>query len=788
MNRRTTILLSITLLAAFASALSACHSASPKPSAAGTASNQPNLPQAHMQTSHEAGDTLEDFQFEVNPETAELVVKKDGEKEQASLPLPRHQVSNLKKTPSRVSWHDPQAQMDISMEKKERYLEVSLTSSGAVSYEWPRIRGKSYMLPLGEGKYIPANDPVWAKFLDETPLTFIESFSMRFFAVNHNNYSIVYIAGDMFNDTIKFESQPELQMSFTHEFPAINTDKTYTFRIYVTANDPVKIAQTYRSYIQEQGQFMTLQQKEAANPNVGKLFGAPHIYLWSSKGITQDNLRWNSLLRRSDEPLFHWIAQLLDKYGEDGSGEIEQMLQEARKNGYWDAYQKRTLTAALNDVLKLPELYSPDVFPQVDGKTGAMLRKGIRSLSEQERYAVNKALLKSALGDDADPLVQWGSQASTGVLQSMHDAGVQKAWIGLPNWADGLINPALVDKANQLGYLIGPYDSYHSIQQDAGSDWNTASFADASLYETATIENQNGEKIKGFLGKGRKLNPTLSLPSVKQRVGGILQDGIAFNSWFIDCDATGEVYDDYSLSHPTTEKQDLAARLERMSYIRDDKHMVIGSEGGNDFASTTIAFAHGIETPVIQWSDPDMRTNENSPYYVGGYWSPDGGTPPRYAKTVPIKDKYKHLYTDPAYSLPLYKLVYNDSVITTHHWEWGSLKIKDEVGSRMLSELLYDVPPLYHIDETSWEKDKGLIMDHLHVWTPFHEKAVTMQMTDFRILTPDRLVQSTTFGNRLRVVANFSAKDYSDSNVTVPARTVVIEDGEHTVTYKAPAQ
>ena len=44
---------------------------------------------------------------------------------------------------------------------------------------------------------------------------------------------------------------------------------------------------------------------------------------------------------------------------------------------------------------------------------------------------------------------------------------------------------------------------------------------------------------------------------------------LPFNSWFIDCDATGEIYDDYTPSHITTQEEDLAARLERMSYIRD---------------------------------------------------------------------------------------------------------------------------------------------------------------------------------------------------------------------------
>lgn len=50
------------------------------------------------------------------------------------------------------------------------------------------------------------------------------------------------------------------------------------------------------------------------------------------------------------------------------------------------------------------------------------------------------------------------------------------------------------------------------------------------------------------------------------------------------------------------------------------------------------------------------------------------------AKQVPVKEEYEQVYSNPVYSIPLYKFVYNDSVITTHHWEWGSMKVKDEVG------------------------------------------------------------------------------------------------------------
>lgn len=42
--------------------------------------------------------TYKDFTYDVNPETFTLTVEHDGVKEQASQPLPKMKVSNLKKT------------------------------------------------------------------------------------------------------------------------------------------------------------------------------------------------------------------------------------------------------------------------------------------------------------------------------------------------------------------------------------------------------------------------------------------------------------------------------------------------------------------------------------------------------------------------------------------------------------------------------------------------------------------------------------------------------------------
>ncbi|MFC1605221.1 glycoside hydrolase, partial [Planctomycetota bacterium] len=39
-----------------------------------------------------------------------------------------------------------------------------------------------------------------------------------------------------------------------------------------------------------------------------------------------------------------------------------------------------------------------------------------------------------------------------------------------------------------------------------------------------------------------------------------------------------------------------------------------------------------------------------------------------------MKERYQYLYYDPQFRLPLYEVVFHDSVVTTHQWANGSLK------------------------------------------------------------------------------------------------------------------
>ena len=153
-----------------------------------------------------------------------------------------------------------------------------MESTGAESFTWPKIQAENYTLPLWEGKQIPSNDESWKKFLKDDAYSFAESFSMKFFALNSLKYSIVYIANNMFNNEVKFHSDPKIGFDFTHEFPSINKNKTYGFQLYMTNNDAVSIAKLYKDNISQKGEFKTLQEKARKIKRLKNFMVRTHFY------------------------------------------------------------------------------------------------------------------------------------------------------------------------------------------------------------------------------------------------------------------------------------------------------------------------------------------------------------------------------------------------------------------------------------------------------------------------------------------------------------------------------
>lgn len=101
----------------------------------------------------------------------------------------------------------------------------------------------------------------------------------------------------------------------------------------------------------------------------------------------------------------------------------------------------------------------------------------------------------------------------------------------------------------------------------------------------------------------------------------------------------------------------------------------------------------------------------------------------------------------------------------------------------MLYELLYNVPPLYHLDEVEWNQHKKEITEHLKVWNEVHKKAVKEEMTNFAYLSEDKLVQSTSYGNDIKIIVNFSNEDVEIEKTKLKAKTALIYNNGKKIMY-----
>jgi hypothetical protein len=104
-------------------------------------------------------------------------------------------------------------------------------------------------------------------------------------------------------------------------------------------------------------------------------------------------------------------------------------------------------------------------------------------------------------------------------------------------------------------------------------------------------------------------------------------------------------------------------------------------------------------------------------------------------------------------------------------------------------ELLYMVPPMYHLNRETWPQRKQVIARHFAFWSPLHRRLAEAPLTRFEILSPDRLVQRTTFRlpeGEATITVNFSnssSQGFPPESATVAGAIAVDQKvlrlGEH---------
>ncbi len=526
--------------------------------------------------------------------------------------------------------------------------------------------------------------------------------------------------------------------------------------------EPLAIAKAFRQWRKTAADLggipkqRTLTEKAEANPRIARLFGAPHVYLWGPALFSRhdvDRQRWIAFAKTLESaPADGSIGRLIETFNKTDRAALAELT-----NAEWPmVYLTRQVADAIDRGLRDRSwLNQPDDRPLI------------------EVITANRTALAEAYPDLLNPPQTWGDALSTAIIDGLQDAGLDHALLLLSDLYADAPRPDIAKAEEDAGYLLGRYDSYHSVHDpDAGPDqtWATAQF-DRVAYEDGRILNADGTGHRGFKGRGYHLAPRFALPYVQARVNAIL-GGMPQSAWFIDCDAAYEYFDDYRPGRSATRVDDVNARRERLRWLEEEHQLVVGSEGGSALFSDVIAYGQGVHTPYIDHLDPAFRDPDNASF-LGKHWPPDA--PGQSFDEVVAPASVISPFFDPTVRVPLYRAALGDQVVVTHHWSLDSFKLSNVEATRGLMELLYLAPPTYHLSRATLDGRKGRIAKHCAFWSPLHRRYAAAELIRYEVLSKDRLVQRTTyeFGKqRLTMTVNFDVRE----RLGLPAMSATADD------------
>ncbi|WP_373944937.1 glycoside hydrolase [Vibrio chagasii] len=688
-------------------------------------------------------------------------------------------VTKISQDSTSASWTLMPSRVAVKAElnQGELFLQFTLPSDIKVDRNQPielawfdleEQETQTLLLPFSEGMRVPTNHKLWANYLtnNHSGSNTTQDLKMPFWTTQQSDQFISYqlinpTNNQLFFTDVSSESSSKnkslIDMSASHQFTTLNQSQPFAVRITL-GDSMLDGAKQYRDWRIANGLSESLASKQTRNSDISKLIGASHVYLFGKDPLSiQDVKDWWGLRE------WYFGRSKLSI-----SDEAKRELLPLSKGKDWlSQYHKQLLLDSISQSLK--SLY-PVASPTLADNT---IEAQYIAAQSRKKWLFEHA---SSFLNSPDT---WGQALSSGMVDNLNNAGLNKLWLGFDNWMPAFYQPNAVELAKQSGYLVGTYDSYNTaIPAQLNDSWLTAQLPDP-IRKTCAIEQADGALKKGFRGNGFYLNPNCHLDYVKQRVKDIMKFG-HFNSLFLDVDATAMAREDYSDN--TSESQMLSAFNNRMQWLSDQPSLVLGSEDGNSLTTKGIAFAHGLETVGFGWTDKEMKQDRQSPYFLGR-WYPVH-KPDFFFKPAKVKEPYKSLLFSPQYRVPLYQAVFHDEVINTHHWHSDSLKFTNVKTNRDLTAMLYNTPAMVHLTRDEAVKSTSprlkALKHYQDGFEPIHEQLWVTALIDFSWLNNNGSVQQTTFSDGSKIIANFSDQAFDQGDIDVAAASIkaILSNGE----------
>ncbi|MCQ2446488.1 MAG: glycoside hydrolase [Clostridia bacterium] len=306
----------------------------------------------------------------------------------------------------------------------------------------------------------------------------------------------------------------------------------------------------------------------------------------------------------------------------------------------------------------------------------------------------------------------------------------------------------LIAKVKSLGFLTTTYDIYTDVIPASVAeripDTRRVRCAHRVAWWPKGIRiERDGSYARAWSLKGKDgvfydqndMCDVLAADCARAHVPDVAHEN-GLDGYFFDV-TTQRLGECWSEEHPQTRREANEHKKELLG-IAHDEGLFCGTENGREDFLGEFDYSEGMMS-ITHFRSPDAGRRMTTLY------SPD--------EIEPNILKYA---LNPAYRIPLWEMVYHDCSVSYWYWGDSSNCCPSLFETRDLFNVLYGLPGLYSFRAADWELLKAQILASYEKIDPVARASEGSRMTAFEWLTEDRLVQKSTFGELLSVVANFS--------------------------------
>lgn len=366
---------------------------------------------------------------------------------------------------------------------------------------------------------------------------------------------------------------------------------------------------------------------------------------------------------------------------------------------------------------------------------------------------------------DVSPLV---GEDMLEVAEELYNNGVDKALFGIFFEGDSHLTEQLYKR---YGYICTQYDNYNDVwnpkslknvpqNRAKNCDYTKRRMKDypegIRLLKDQTMAHAWG--IMGYDGQYYNQNalcPLVAVDRIKEEIPEILKKYPYYKGRFIDVYGTN-LSDCYSKEHPVMREECKGIKNSAFEAI-EEMGLIPATEDGFDGIINHLVYTEGLHSPDCFRFD---NCGRNQTHIHNAEQS-----------------KYLSMYMmNPECRVPLWEMVYHDSLITLPYWGDSLAATPDFTIRKMQFACLYGCAPLFSFTVGNFPLLKETIIEAYKKVTKIHEKTATLPMTDFEIVTDDYDLQRSVFGDRYEVIVNFSDKNYKYNGKTVLPNDILFRE------------